>query len=245
MGRPGDVRGSRRGAIGSTALSLIVLVASVGFVGFRAASSSAFSADRALSERAPSITALASVPTGSEDGTGAVQRGLPPLSDPPRGDDVSAAAETVEVADGGLPGDATVFDDVYPGLARLDPGLGEAMRAAAQDASEDGVTFHVTSGWRSEEYQDQLFRQAVSEYGSVEEAARWVATTETSAHVSGEAVDIGSADAQAWLSEHGARYGLCQIYANEPWHYELRTEAVDGGCPARYPDPTQDPRMRQ
>ena len=24
------------------------------------------------------------------------------------------------------------------------------------------------------------------------------------------------------VSEHGAKYGLCQIYDNEPWHYELR-----------------------
>jgi zinc D-Ala-D-Ala carboxypeptidase len=46
------------------------------------------------------------------------------------------------------------------------------------------------------------------------------------------------------LSEHGYRYGLCQIYDNEPWHYELRPEAVTGGCPPRYADPTQDPRMQ-
>ena len=79
----------------------------------------------------------------------------------------------------------------------------------------------------------------------MEEAARWVATPETSAHVSGDAVDIGPLDATAWLSEHGAGYGLCQIYGNEPWHYELRPDAVDDGCPAMYADPTQDPRMQQ
>ncbi|MFH9241776.1 hypothetical protein ACH4KO_09345 [Streptomyces anulatus] len=52
------------------------------------------------------------------------------------------------------------------------------------------------------------------------------------------------ADAAEWLSEHGAGYGLCQIYRNEPWPYELRTEAIDRGCPRMYADPTQDPRMR-
>jgi hypothetical protein len=31
------------------------------------------------------------------------------------------------------------------------------------------------------------------------------------------------------LSEHGAQHGLCQIYSNEPWHYELRPEAIDHG----------------
>ena len=72
-----------------------------------------------------------------------------------------------------------------------------------------------------------------------------VATPKTSAHVSGDAVDIGHSDATAWLSEHGAVYGLCQIYGNEPWHYELRLEAVDRGCPPMYADPTHDPRMQQ
>ena len=66
--------------------------------------------------------------------------------------------------------------------------------------------------------------EAVSKYGSEAEAARWVATPNTSAHVSGDAVDIGPSGAAAWLSEHGAAYGLCQIYGNEPWHYELRPE---------------------
>jgi zinc D-Ala-D-Ala carboxypeptidase len=66
-----------------------------------------------------------------------------------------------------------------------------------------------------------------------------------SAHVSGDAVDIRPSDARAWLSTHGADYGLCQIYGNEPWHYELRPEANDHGCPPLYADPTQDPRMQQ
>ena len=107
------------------------------------------------------------------------------------------------------------------------------------------MEFVVDSGWRSPEYQNQLLREAVSEYGSEEEAARWVATAETSPHVSGDAVDIGPSDATAWLSEHGAEYGLCQIYSNEPWHYELRPEAIDHGCPPMYADPTHDPRMQQ
>ena len=109
----------------------------------------------------------------------------------------------------------------------------------------DGIEFVVNSGWRSPEYQDQLFQEAIAEYGSPEEAARWVATAATSPHVSGAAVDIGQEDATAWLSEHGAEYGLCQIYSNEPWHYELRPEAIEHGCPAAYADPTEDPRMQQ
>ena len=146
-------------------------------------------------------------------------------------------------ADGAVPDGTTVFDDRIPGVANLDPGLLGALRRAATDAADDGVEFLVDSGWRSPAYQDQLLREAVSKYGSEEEAARWVATAETSAHVSGVAVDIGPVEAAAWLSEHGAEYGLCQIYGNEPWHYELRPEAVDRGCPPAYADPTHDPRM--
>ncbi len=148
-------------------------------------------------------------------------------------------------AGGAVPDGATVFDDEIPAVANLDPELLGVLRQAATDAGEDGVELHVTSGWRSPEYQEQLLREAVSEYGSGEEAARWVATPETSPHVSGEAVDIGPSDATAWLSEHGSEYGLCQIYGNEPWHYELRPEAVDHGCPPMYADPTHDPRMQQ
>jgi hypothetical protein len=72
-----------------------------------------------------------------------------------------------------------------------------------------------------------------------------VGTPTTSAHVSGDAVDIGPTDATAWLSKRGATYGLCRIYGNEPWHYELRPNAIDHGCPPMYADPTHDPRMRQ
>jgi D-alanyl-D-alanine carboxypeptidase len=165
----------------------------------------------------------------------------------PRADHGGARTEVDGVVtedDGILPSGVTPFDEGYPGIANLDPELLEALRDAATDAAEDGVDLYVISGWRSGEYQDQLLREAVSRYGSEEEAARWVATALTSAHVSGDAVDVGSADAKAWLSEHGAAYGLCQIYRNEPWHYELRPEALDRRCPRMYTDPPHDPRMQ-
>ena len=130
-------------------------------------------------------------------------------------------------------------------MANLDPALLGALRRAATLAAVNGIELFVDSGWRSPEYQERLFQEAVSKYGSEEEAARWVAMPNTSAHVSGDAVDIGHSDATAWLSEHGAEYGLCQIYSNEPWHYELRPEASDHGCPPMYADPTRDPRMQR
>jgi zinc D-Ala-D-Ala carboxypeptidase len=148
-------------------------------------------------------------------------------------------------ADGVLPDGTTVFDDEMPGVANLDPDLLDALRRAATDAADDGVEFLVDSGWRSPAYQNQLLREAVLKYGSEKEAARWVATADTSAHVSGDAVDIGPFKGMAWLSQHGAHYGLCQIYRNEPWHYELRPDATSRGCPPMYADSTHDPRMQQ
>jgi zinc D-Ala-D-Ala carboxypeptidase len=147
-------------------------------------------------------------------------------------------------ADGAVPDGTTVFDDELPGVANLDSALLAALRTAATDAADDGVEFSVDSGWRSPEYQEQLLQEAISKYGSEEEATRWVATPYTSAHVSGDAIDIGPANA-TWLSAHGAAYGLCQIYGNEPWHFELRPEAIAHGCPPMYSDPTQDPRMHR
>jgi hypothetical protein len=152
---------------------------------------------------------------------------------------------TLGEADGTVPVGAMVFADDLPAVANLDPALLRALRRAATDAGGDGVEVYVSSGWRSRKYQEQLFGEAVSKYGSRAEAARWVAAPGTSAHEAGDAVDVGHSDAAAWLSQHGARYGLCLVYANEPWHYELRPQAVNHGCPPPYADPTHDPRMQQ
>ena len=159
-----------------------------------------------------------------------------------QGDDAGLPSGRLGVADGVVPRGTTVFADV-PAVAKLDPALLAALRRAAGDAAREHVPFLVDSGWRSAAYQEQLLRAAISKYGSEEQAARWVATPSTSQHVSGHAVDLG-AKAAAWLSRHGARYGLCQIYRNERWHYELRPDAVTQGCPAMYADPTQDPRLQ-
>lgn len=127
------------------------------------------------------------------------------------------------------------FADDLPAIAKLDPALRDAMHAAATAALADGFEFVVTSGWRSERYQQALFDDAVLEYGSAEEAGRRVASPTTSAHVTGKAVDVGFTDANSWLSQHGADYGLCQIYTNEMWHFELAT-TPGGECPPQLPD---------
>jgi D-alanyl-D-alanine carboxypeptidase len=236
MSQTAAARTTARGTLRPTAVGLVVVTAAIiGTLVYQSASSSASSFSEAHSpgaHRAVPQSASSSAPSFSE-----VLRG-----------DHGATTEddgAVTEDDGALPDGVTVFDDEYPGLANLDPDLLQALREAATDAADDGIEFYVKSGWRSPEYQNQLLREAVSKYGSEKEAARWIATADTSAHVSGEAVDIGSFDATAWLSEHGAHYGLCQIYSNESWHYELRPQAIDRGCPPMYADPAHDPNVQQ
>ena len=167
------------------------------------------------------------------------------------------ASETSERAEAPAPidGSATGATDATGGgaspfgdsdtVTRLDPALLEALRRAAEAARAEGVELLVTSGWRSPAEQEALLRQAIADYGSAEEASRWVAGPESSEHVSGDAVDVGPWEAAAWLSEHGAAYGLCQIYDNEAWHYELRPGAALAGCPPTYADAAEDPRMQR
>jgi hypothetical protein len=72
-------------------------------------------------------------------------------------------------------------------------------------------------------------------YGSESIARRYVAPPERSRHVTGDAVDAGPVEAQSWLLEHGSRWGICQIYANERWHFEIATDP-GGVCPELLPD---------
>ncbi|WP_407564303.1 M15 family metallopeptidase [Streptomyces sp. 184] len=205
---------------------IALLVAVVAPLGYRSMQSPAGSAAPATSPASDSPASPGA--SGAEDAA------------PPERERVGP----VDEGDGVVPDGTTVFDDGIAAVAELDAGLLTALREAATEASAYGVDFRVNSGWRSPAYQEQLLREAIGKYGSEEEAARWVATPETSPHVSGDAVDIGESDAQTWLFEHGAAYGLCPVYRNEPWHYELRADAVGSRCPPMYADPTQDPRMQ-
>jgi D-alanyl-D-alanine carboxypeptidase len=148
-------------------------------------------------------------------------------------------------ADGVVSNHVTVFSDDHPAVGNLDPALLSALRKAATDAARDDIEIVVRSGWRSTQYQEQLFDDAVAKYGSEQQAARWVAAGDTSLHVSGDAVDIGPSRAMTWLSRRGAAYGLCRVYRNEPWHFELRPSAKARGCPSVYATPAHDPRMQR
>lgn len=141
-----------------------------------------------------------------------------------------AATDTIG---GYLPDGQTVspFDVTNPVIAWLDPPLLAAIQNAARAAEADGVGVQITSGWRTKGFQQRLFDDAVRTYGSVDTAQQFVASPNESRHVVGKAVDVGPVDADTWLIRNGSRFGLCQIYANEIWHFELAADK-NGACPA-------------
>jgi hypothetical protein len=149
---------------------------------------------------------------------------------------VSVAPPVVAAGDGSLADGQilTPFDVQNPAVGRLDPRLLSAIQQAAAAASADGITMTITSGWRSPEFQQRLLDNAVAQYGGLAVAREYVQTPEASKHVIGEAVDVGGVGADQWLIANGARFGLCRIYANELWHFELAADAASN-CPALLP----------
>ena len=71
----------------------------------------------------------------------------------------------------------------------MNPDMIAKMKAASQ---ETGMKIPITSGFRSQEKQDQLRKEAIAKYGSEQAASKWVA--KTSIHTTGNAADIGGAD---------------------------------------------------
>jgi hypothetical protein len=145
-----------------------------------------------------------------------------------------AATDTIG---GYLPDGQTIspFDPTNPVIAWLDPPLLAAIQKATRGAEADGVDVQITSGWRTKGFQQRLFDDAVRTYGSVGAAQQFVASPDTSRHVVGKAVDIGQVEADNWLIRNGSRFGLCQIYANEIWHFELAA-GENGTCPPLRPN---------
>ena len=141
-----------------------------------------------------------------------------------------------DAEDGVLPDNASPFDTSLPGVAKLDPKLLKAIQDASTAMEEDGVRMHLSTGWRSKEYQEELLKKAIKKYGSEKKAREFVSTPEESHHVTGHAVDVGPTNADDWLNRKGNRFGLCQTLSNEIWHFELVT-TPGGDCPPMT-DPT-------
>ncbi|WP_380282136.1 M15 family metallopeptidase [Kitasatospora purpeofusca] len=203
-----SARAGRRLAAGTSAVALLALVG-------------ACAADPPQTRAA---RAALSVTAGAATGTATATPTPTPTATGPEADG--------EIPDGRAP---SPFDTATPAVGNLDGPLREALQRAATDARAQRIEMTVTSGWRSKAYQQRLLDRAVTRYGSLEQARQFVNTPDKSAHVTGKAVDVGPTDADYWLIQHGARYGLCQVYANEIWHFELLTRP-GGTCPALLQD---------
>jgi zinc D-Ala-D-Ala carboxypeptidase len=132
----------------------------------------------------------------------------------------------------------TVVPD--PSATGLRPGLVRALAKARAAAKRAGLTLVINSGYRSFSRQSRMYAAAVRQYGSGRAARKWVLPAQESTHVRGLAADIGTPATAAWLNRHGATFGLCRAYGDEPWHFEYRPDwiaAFHGRCPAPVPLP--------
>lgn len=124
---------------------------------------------------------------------------------------------------------------IAAGTDGLEPRLSAAYNAAAAEAYANGVSLWITSGYRTPAEQESLWEDGLATYGSPEAARRWVLPPNESTHVTGQAIDVGPREGAQWLEDNGSHWGLCRMYDNEWWHFELAT-SPDGPCPARLPD---------
>jgi hypothetical protein len=82
-----------------------------------------------------------------------------------------------------------------------------------------GGRVRLTSGYRSQQKQAQLFAAAVQKYGSEEAARKWVAPPGKSKHGAGVAGDLaGDLD---WAHRNAKKFGLHFPMPWEKWHIEL------------------------
>ncbi len=103
---------------------------------------------------------------------------------------------------------------------------GEGMRpdvAAAYDrmaaaARRAGHTLMVSSGFRSDAEQAELFARHPDPH--------WVAPPGHSLHRCATELDLGPSSAYAWLAANAPRFGFVRRYSWEPWHF-----GFDGGTP--------------
>lgn len=138
--------------------------------------------------------------------------------------------DLISLGSGALSESATATGEIV----NLQPLLQARFDSAKIAAARENVDLYITSGFRTEQRQGELFAQAVRKYGSESEAAKWVLPARASHHPEGLAIDInypGDRPGARWLDREGYRFGLCRVYANEWWHFEA-VSAPGESCPA-------------
>lgn len=103
-----------------------------------------------------------------------------------------------------------------------------AMMQDAPPGIREGLGIY--SGFRSVDRQAELFRDAVSRYGSESAARKWVAPPGRSNHNHGKAADLSyngrslkhaPKEVVDWVHQNAGKYGLHFPMGHEPWHVEV------------------------
>jgi hypothetical protein len=125
--------------------------------------------------------------------------------------DVMAEAElapaTVDVAAGGGYDGPLAYRQGKP----MRPDVALAFDRMERAAREDGVALLVSSGYRSDAEQAELF--------SLNPDPKWVAPPGTSLHRNATELDLGPRSAYGWLALNAPRFRFIQRYPHEPWHF--------------------------
>ena len=91
------------------------------------------------------------------------------------------------------------------------PDVALAFDRLERAARADGVTLLVSSGYRSDAEQAELFRRRPD--------PKWVAPPGRSLHRFATELDLGPAAAYRWLAANAEQFHFVQRYPHEPWHY--------------------------
>jgi hypothetical protein len=91
------------------------------------------------------------------------------------------------------------------------PDVALAFDRMERTARADGVTLLISSAYRSDAEQAELFRRHPD--------PKWVAPPGRSLHRFGTELDLGPPSAYGWLAANGERFHFVQRYPHEPWHW--------------------------
>lgn len=137
------------------------------------------------------------------------------------------------------PQNLVVSQESYnPNSLKMEKIASEALDIMMKDAKDTGYTLYLVSGYRSEKYQDSLYKYYVKVQGQTK-ADTSSARTNHSEHQTGLAADIGictsclenfeTTNAYPWVKENAHKYGFIERYPKdkefihgyiyEPWHY--------------------------
>jgi hypothetical protein len=105
------------------------------------------------------------------------------------------------------------------------PDVAHAFDRMATAARREGIALLVTSGYRSDSEQAELYERHPD--------PKWVAPPGRSLHRLGTELDLGPPSAYGWLARNAGRFHFVRRYSWEPWHYGYTL------TPRSTPDPSR------